>query len=291
MLFIMVTVLIVAILLGVMAFVSHRQKTIKHNSVRLCIDKLGKLKTLLILIQQHRGLSTGFINGDTNLQTSIDIKRSELDRQWDLIERTFPEIKEDQLFSGIASHWQRLKTRWSKQTASNNIEQHNRLILNLLYLIENHAEQNIALAKFCRHSGLDVIWNELLDTIEALGQARAIGMSMVAAKQSSAVERVQLNFLLEKVTLRMNKLRECLVRPVSDDHSIKAIDKYWANDYLCKADKSVAVLFNLIEQHLFKNRIDDLASDHFFQLASAAIEPLDTLFTHATETIEKEYFT
>ncbi|WP_156491858.1 MULTISPECIES: hypothetical protein [unclassified Oleiphilus] len=63
---------------------------------------------------------------------------------------------------------------------TNNIEQHNRLIINLLYLIENQAESYLPMLSFGRDSGLDVIWKELLETIEAIGQTRAIGMGVVS---------------------------------------------------------------------------------------------------------------
>jgi hypothetical protein len=170
--------IILGVLVCVKAMISKKRKHIEALYTNIGLVK--NLKVLLIFIQQHRGLTTGYLHGDRSLDNAVRQAKQRVDNQWRVIENDHPLIIEDQLFEGISTHWKRLSFRWQQKAVTNNIEQHNRLIINLLYLIENQAESYLPMLSFGRDSGLDVIWKELLETIEAIGQTRAIGMGVVS---------------------------------------------------------------------------------------------------------------
>ncbi len=261
-----------------------RHAQAQKNDIIETIDTLTHLKKLLILIQQHRGLSTGYLNGQHNLNNTITQTSNNIDKLWREVNRQFPKIVHDQLFEGISSHWARLKTRWQEQSISNNIQQHNRLITNLLYLIENQAESNPSLTRFARSSGMDIIWKELLETIEAIGQTRAIGMGIIGEGKSTAVERIQIQFLLEKANTRLSHLNEVF---------IDTINTKWCIDYTSQA-KANAILLNEFVATTFLDSKPKMVShegvsETFFKLASNTITPLDTLFVKATSSLKNHY--
>lgn len=299
---------IVVVLLAGVLFLSWRVKLkarLEYAQARDLLNEIGSLKSLLLMVQRHRGLSSGYLNGDTSLKPAVANIAIEINKIWSALDQRYPDLKNDALCEGIREHWQRLETKWPDQEANNNIEQHNRLILNLLYFIENEAEKSAAVVRIGRQYGCDVIWKELLETIEAIGQTRAIGTGIVASGHSSAVERIRLKFLLEKVDLHLAVLESSFNKRRNSDLKLNE---------LLKAKQSAQTLIQFVESHMSSNTLNTelsaveqenqkqepamgsageashntLSSEYFFGLASAVIEPLDQLFEQALSILKSE---
>lgn len=270
-------------------FSLHRNKQRGLNTKR-CLQELADLKQVVILIQRHRGLSCGYLNGDIALDDSITPLQQELNQLWCSFDQAHPHIQQDKLYMGIREHWSRLQGHWRKQVLSNNMEQHNRLILNLLYLIENEAERNALLVKLSRTHGHDIAWKELLDTIETIGQTRATGMAVIAVGECSAVARIKLKFLLDKGQSQLEQIEQhfgkCQASP--SEWSLSNA----SNQHLLKeAQQRTQALFNCIEEQVISTAelsYQQLSAKHFFDLASAAISPLDQLFNQALEQLNTQ---
>lgn len=270
-------------------FLNHLKKrqAVKQAKLQLCMAKLATLKDLLIHIQQHRGLSTAVLHGDLSLKTTMQSKMSTVTSLCLGLEHDYPELSQDDLFEGISSHWQRLESRCLALSPSNNIEQHNHLIINLLYLIQNQAEENRLLMRFSRESGMEVIWKELLETIEAIGQTRAIGMGLVSEGKSTAVERIQLKYLNEKVRTQFQTLNTSFIGESGTLNASQAEGASIAGPFIKTADIKITELQAFINQHLLQAKINNISSEQFFILASSAIEPLNGLFNLALTTLEQ----
>lgn len=262
--------------------INKKKKRIHDQKICLCLYKLERLKGLLIHIQRHRGLTCAFLQGDKHALINIQRLAVELDAKWRQLISNHPELVEDPLFEGIQNHWERLSVRWQSLQFQNNMEQHNRLINNLLFLIENHAVQHIELNKLARTTGLDVIWKELLEATEAIGQTRAIGVSLVAAKRSAPIERIKLKFLTDKVSRQLAELQTSLNSNRARAAQINGIDMRWANPIIQDAQDKAQALNVCINQHLMVDQEITLNTDSFFKLATDAIEPLETIFNHTT---------
>jgi len=273
----------ITLVAGVFALHRKRQANEQRADAKQCLKEIGALKSLLLLIQRHRGLSSGYLNGDQSLNEAICGTANKINDCWQHLHRSHAHLIQDSLFEGVQEHWQRLQGKWQDQEIENNIEQHNRLILNLLYLIENEAEHSSLLVRIGRSQGSDVIWKELLETIEAIGQTRAIGTSIVASGQSSAVDRIRLKFLLDKMSQHLDELEQSFA-------SSENADKQQHLSFVTKAKQQARVLSQYVEANLTHQgptnqaTVDNrgrYSSEHFFGLASAAIEPLDQLFERA----------
>lgn len=276
-------VICITLVVGVFALHRKRQANEQRTDAKQCLEEIGALKSLLLLIQRHRGLSSGYLNGDQSLNEAICGTANKINDCWQHLHRSHAHLIQDSLFEGVQEHWQRLQSKWQDQEIENNIEQHNRLILNLLYLIENEAEHSSLLVRIGRSQGSDVIWKELLETIEAIGQTRAIGTSIVASGQSSAVDRIRLKFLLDKMSQHLDELEQSFASSENND-------KQQHLSFVTKAKQQARVLSQYVEANLTHQGPTNQAtsdnrgrysSEHFFGLASAAIEPLDQLFERA----------
>lgn len=247
--------------------------------VILTLNQLDEMKSLLLLIQRHRGLTSGCLQGDDKLKPNIDSTRSECDAHWQALHAARPELREDGLFEGIYSHWQRLRERWPEHEVGNNIDQHNRLILNLLYLIENLAEDSPQLALYARKHGFDMVWKEVLEAIEAIGQTRAIGTGIVASGKSSAVDRIRLKFLMEKVSNHLQQLLQNFSK-APGDHSQEV-------ERIQFAQARTEILMAFTNQYLLADQITDVSAERFFEVASEAINPLDQLFSTVLQRLKQ----
>lgn len=275
----------IGILLMVFALRKHRKQTLEE--VQRSLAKLVALKDVLIHIQQHRGLSTSVLHGDDLLKENLLTKKNTIHALCQSLVNRYPELLKDALFEGIYNHWQRLDKRCLELSASNNIVQHNRLITNLLYLIENQAEENRLLMQFTREAELEVIWKELLETIEAIGQTRAIGMGLISEGKSTAVERIQLKYLSDKVCSRLKTLSTSLAKSVRSNPYNESTANVDSERYITAAQTKITELQTFIDESLLKHEIKGISGEHFFQLASSAIEPLDTLFNISSNRIKE----
>ena len=208
------------------------------------VEYIKLMRGLLTFMQQHRGLTTGFINGNFSAQPDIEriaikIKRiiSELDDagEW---------LQSNVKWASLIDHWDRLKEFYLQEDADKNFKQHNILIANLLYLIDDIAEEH-HLSKITGDV-MDTDWRYLLSIAEYIGQARALGTGVAAKGECSNVLRVQLNHLHNKISssvdaswpeksrVEIQQLLSCIeTQLVIDYPSIQA------NDYFSLATRCI----------------------------------------------------
>jgi hypothetical protein len=129
--------------------------------------------------------------------------------------------------------------------ADKNFKQHNILIANLLYLIDDIADVH-HLSKITGDA-MDTDWRYLLSVAEYIGQARALGTGVAARGECSGVLRIQLNHLRNKIA--------------------SSVDSSWPD----KSRIEIQQLLRCIETQLIGERPSIQAGD-YFTLATRCIE-------------------
>jgi len=183
----------------------HVQETNKKKQIE-GLNILKSCRIILTLLQQHRGLTTAYLNGGETLINRIipleelinaKIKQIDLEEEW---------LRNNLMWLGIKDHWKRLLNNYSDYQSEHNFRQHCNLVINLLKLIEYCAEQHNLRGLFSKHlKNVDFIWSQLLITAENIGQIRAIGTSIAVAKKASNIQLIHLNYLQICVTDFLNK--------------------------------------------------------------------------------------
>lgn len=157
---------------------------------------LKDCRQLLALIQQHRGLSTGYLHGGESLLKRISPIEKEIDQIISDMDSKSNWLKENQMWFGIKDHWSRLLKNYTCYGSEHNFRQHCNLIITLLNLIEDCAGQHNLQDLFTKNKkNNDFIWSQLLITVEHIGQVRALGTSIAAAKKASNIQLIQLDYL------------------------------------------------------------------------------------------------
>jgi hypothetical protein len=184
--------------LGVM-----KRKRTEEKLFRAGISYLKKLRSLLTYIQQHRGLTTSYLNG--NLVVAAEVGRIEVLIKKEIADLQAVEgwLQNNSKWDSVVDHWLRISTHYKAMDAEVNLKQHNNLIANLLYLIDDLAYAH-HLGQLGLMDAADANWRNLLFIAEYIGQARALGMSVVSKGVCTHVLRIQLNHLLVKIESNIN---------------------------------------------------------------------------------------
>ncbi|HWV14281.1 MAG TPA: nitrate- and nitrite sensing domain-containing protein [Cellvibrio sp.] len=199
-------VFVVAPFLSVVSIVVAMANAKKQEEklFNLGISYLKGLRSLLMYIQQHRGLSNSYLNG--NRQTEAEIASLEV-----IIRKEINDLEDigtwlltNPKWESIIDHWSRLTVSYKTADVENNLKQHNNLIANLLYLIDDLAYAH-QLGKLGMVDATDSDWRHLLSLAEYIGQARALGMGAVSRGHCTELLRSQLTHLREKIEANINR--------------------------------------------------------------------------------------
>lgn len=233
-------ILILVIPLGLMFFLTaslSRRKRYEAMLFAQGIEYIKQLRSLLAYVQQHRGLTSGFINGNRGVKPDIDTLALKIKRTVVDVEYSGSWIRDNVKWASLVDHWTRVGTIFLQGDADKNFKQHNILIANILYLIDDVADIH-HLAKITGDT-MDTDWRYLLSIAEYIGQARALGTGVAAKGECSSVLRVQLNHLRNKIAssidsswpdtsrTEIQQLLRCIETQLVIDHpSIQAGDYF-----------------------------------------------------------------
>ncbi|MCM2679066.1 nitrate- and nitrite sensing domain-containing protein [Echinimonas agarilytica] len=196
------TVCAMLVLLAVFSILKIRRSHARHLArYQHGIEWLQSLRAFLTPMQQHRGLTTAFLNGDKDMAIKIGQVQQQIERQIRALKSQGDWISSTSRWEGILDHWQRLSANYINHTPSYSLEQHNRLILNILHLIEDCAEQHhLQELTIDGQLSAEHLWQSLLFNAEFIGQARALGTGVAAAHHCGSVERIRLKYLHSKLS-------------------------------------------------------------------------------------------
>lgn len=188
------------IILFYVYYKTHRVKDLRALQTE-GLSHIRNFRVLLYLLQKHRGLSSTYISGQHTLKSSISSVQLEANKTIEDIVQTNNSILTNELWLSVYEHWQRLSQNYAKNTIENNVLQHNSMIQNLLYLVDDIAvSHQLTRLKLKNVDNIRLIWKEWLSAIECIGQARAMGSAILTDGTCSSVSRIRLSYLQQKIT-------------------------------------------------------------------------------------------
>lgn len=137
---------------------------------------LQAIRSMLMHIQRHRGLSTTILGGDMTLFPKLEEAQRNVSRDLGHIALVGDWIKDNPNWEAITAHWARLAGQYQRLDMRKNLDQHNKLIHGILVFIDDVATEH-----YLTNSQLEqVSWRYLLSIAEQLGQIRAVGLAYIA---------------------------------------------------------------------------------------------------------------
>lgn len=235
------------------------------------------IKSLITLVQNHRGLSSAWLNGDNTKQGQLTVIENKSKTEIQHLEQEEPIIINSRWMAFI-DHWGRLNKHDSSRDPENNFTQHTQLISNLLYLLEDEAERShLNALSLPNLPSIGFVWRELVVTTETIGQSRAIGTGVATRKTCSNVHKIRLSFLQQNIQKTMN---ETLTK-------LSSLERFAEKhvELLKTAKSKMQFLSTTIERELISANEVTINQNEYFELATDSIKALDNIFDHQMKQI------
>ncbi len=190
-------------LLPLMAFMYLLLVEINEGIINAKTEKQGAEYNQSIMkffqgVQQHRGMSNAYLNGDESFKTEIIIKQTDLEAditQIDTVDSRFSSLLQtSEKWEVLKEKWRSLQKQHFSLKAGKSIEIHTSLISDILELISHVADvSHLTLDNYIDSFYLiDVAMNKLPLAIEYAGQIRGFGAGAIVTNTLSAEEHARL---------------------------------------------------------------------------------------------------
>lgn len=265
-------IIVLLILILVLLYVKRNVSKKRNRQIQQQgLLNIKSIKHIIHLIQQHRGMTAAYINGEKNVLNRINIIRGHIK---DSINNSDIKLnKNNERWQNFVDHWQRLGIGKIHTSAENSFAQHTKLIGNLLYLVEDEAEKGLLFSQFLpQFPQAGYVWREVLCSTELIGQARAIGVGVATQASCSSIDNIRLSFLQQQISevigTVLNELY-CLPQYV-EQH----------NQLIKTAQHQTEKLVKTIEQKLLSSKKITLDQTAYFEQATLVIKSIDDVFEH-----------
>lgn len=254
-----IALLCLALLYGGLYLADKRKK---HRKMLRRIHGIAALQTgvtLMSTIQQHRGMSSGLLNGNDSFRTGLINKQAEarsiLSRMKSLIDES-PELAPDRrTLENVTTGMESVVSDLKQMTPEQSFSRHTELVRNTIHLIGDMGEHLGLMDN--EGTPLALLSNLLLLRLpllmESIGQARALGSGYAAKGQVGAVGRIRLSFL-------ESHIRECRENMHIPGNNGSA------------ATEKVEALLDLLEKEFIRVDEVNISPEQFFKAATDAIE-------------------
>lgn len=256
--------LLVAAVVGALIALALRARRQRVQRQILGLSWLQCMRAMLAHIQQHRGLSTAWLNGRRELLADIENLQRQISRDIVEVARMHGWMEAQESWQGLTQHWARLAGGFRDNNVDNNIVQHNALVLSLLHLIDDMAQAHDLLLLRCgANKPFELSWRELLTAAEFIGQTRAVGMGITALGRCDSIARIRLNYLCLKIT--DNTARVWRDIPPAPDQQ-----------------RLVGELITCVNEQVVRDHVT-IQPAEFFAVASAALDSLHDQYDRLVE--------
>jgi len=252
--------LLCLILLYVVLIFAEKRKN--HRKMLRRLHGISALQTgvsLMTTLQQHRGMSSGLLNGNDSFRTGLINKQGEaraiLARMKSLIDES-PELAPDRrTLESVTGSMEAIVSDLKQMTPEQSFSRHTELVRSTIHLIGDMGEHLGLMDN--EGTPLALLSNLLLLRLpllmESIGQARALGSGYAAKGQVGAVGRIRLSFL-------ESHIRECRENMHIPGNNGSA------------ATEKVEALLDLLEREFIQADEVNISPEQFFKAATDAIE-------------------
>jgi diguanylate cyclase (GGDEF)-like protein/PAS domain S-box-containing protein len=201
------------VLLGLMSLVAiaivvHSLFTCLNEDISFSQRELKGLELInsfpqaVQILQQHRGLSAGLLGGDGTMRDSrASMEREAAKALNEMSGEPFSGMTSSGELQHIRADWERLRKERLNWTAAENFAAHTRLI-DRIQSFEVSVADEYALTldpELNTYYLIDTIVNKLPHALEHLGQLRGYGTAILAGKQATAQQQIELNTLVAEL--------------------------------------------------------------------------------------------
>lgn len=224
--------------------------------------------------QQHRGLSAAVLGGNAGLTAQRDAKQKEVEQALQALRGDLPRdsAKVGRALDAVERDWQSLAAAVSGKSlgVAASYERHTRLVsgqLDLLDLTLDHYHLSLDSAS-ATYFLITVAYVHLPYLTEVLGQTRAKGTGLLAAKAARPEDRVALAAIVERVRERL-RLTKAAVEKAGDANPQVRVALAQA---LGEAESLAATAIDTAEREIIRSEALTFDSTEYVALTTRAID-------------------
>lgn len=253
--------------------VSERNAEVRVASrEQVGVAYLGEVHAALLLLQQHRGLSATYLNGDAGARDKVTQKQIEVDKAFVALNEKG--VRDDEVLhvknelSKLAAAWNTLKQENFGLSSAQSFARHTELIENLISHIRYVADSSdMGLdPERLTFRMIDAGTNDLPEFIEASARLRGRAASLLAQRKLSDMDAIELRSLGVRARTSLRKLREGYERLVT----LNGGQGSALRDAAIAIEKPLEEAIEAAERHV-QSRAFDLSPQQMFAIASVPV--------------------
>lgn len=273
-LFIVVVVTFSYLLLDIVMQTNEQITTVENELIG--IDLIEEIYPVLKFTQQHRGLTSNLLSGDTTAAPKREEAGKNVDAAFNALlndAKKYPSYKEiETKVVSVQNQWNEVQSTSANKTVPESFKLHSELIIGILDTLNLIAEETtLALDSDSTKHHLNNLITETLPPItENMGKARGTGVSVATKKELSDENRYQLLFLMQTMQNYVKESFDNYETIFKSDSSLKEKLETKANDSL----KSTEDILAIIDKELLNATTITIVPADFFDTTTTTIESI-----------------
>jgi len=200
-----IMVVMLVLMYSVFSFLSRDIQTARDELAGL--QMLKPVNQMVQAMQQHRGLSSGVLNGNDAMKDKRAAKQNEVAAAVMAVDAALsPALRETPAWKAVRQDWESIASQGLTWTAPDNIKRHTVMIGNVLQLMVTVADETQMTLDpvMDTYYFMDTLVTKMPAMLEQLGITRARGTGLLTKKELSPQQRVDLASVLSQMegTLR-----------------------------------------------------------------------------------------
>lgn len=258
------------------------------NQQRIGIEYTQALRNFIQHLQQHRGLSSAFLEGNKANQDPLTAKEKELQQDLTRIDslnvKYSTKLLTRQPWDTIEGNYKQLIEDGSRLTSVESIQRHTEIIAKTLDLVNHVGDtSNLILepdlAKFYI---IDGIVDKLPKVTEKMGQTRALSTKVLAKKSLSDEDRYKLMTLRAGIQDNLNDTKRGNQIILSNFSDIK--EEEYNN-----VTKAIQGFIDRLDKDILNTTSIEADSGQFYQKATEGIDQVYALIDGETKVLDQLY--
>ena len=261
-----------------LTFVNDEITFVKNERIGLAY--VAKVRQPIELIQQHRGLSSIYLAGDSSVRNEMNSLQKKLDDSFSNLvvfdAETASKLGIEGRLQELVSDWNNVKQSVYSSSLSDGVQAHTNLIeeLNSLVSSVSDSSQMTLDPVLDSYYLADAVVSKLLSLTESMGQSRALASAIAARGELSVEERLRLSILMNQVELNNDALQSGLQAAQTENPDIA----YKMDRLIIQNNQAVIDFQKLINEDILGEFGVAIEADQVFSMATEAIDQSYALY-------------
>ncbi len=226
------------------------------------LQMLKPLNRMVQTMQQHRGLSSGVLNGNEAMKATRAGKEKEVDAALAEVAAVLsPALREQPVWRKVSEEWQTIRRDGLTWAPADNLRRHSEMIAQALVLMVDVADATQLTLDSTQDTYyfMDTVVVKMPAMLEPLGIVRARGTGVLASKALAPQMRIDLAALISQISSTLRAQNDNLAKVMRFSPDLKGALAGPSQEFSNGAEK----IFALVRDDILGERFSTAPQDYF----------------------------